>query len=48
MRAKLLDVRCCKQPESAGKAALGRLRRGLYPATRTPSLATCVWRLFFL
>ena len=31
MRAKLLDVRCCKQPNNTGKTALGRLRRGLYP-----------------
>ena len=31
MRAKLLDVRCCRQPAPAGKTALGLLRRGLYP-----------------
>ena len=31
MRAKLLDVRCCKAPATAGKTALGLVRRGLYP-----------------
>ena len=31
MRAKLLDVRCCKAPATSGKTALGMVRRGLYP-----------------
>ena len=30
-RARLLDVRCCRMPVSAGKTALSKLRQGRYP-----------------